>query len=113
MKELIEPYYLRLLPPDTTEDKLPETIIRQMAEAQGANEKPKGQDHMAWVDMNKTSSACLRSFYAKTGREEGNGRGTRIWLDQILKSSIGQVVDWSCVDKEDFLPLLLRWIYDL
>lgn len=40
MKELIEPYYLRLLPPDTTEDKLPETIIRQMANAQKGRTKP-------------------------------------------------------------------------
>ena len=34
---------------------------------------------------------------------EGNGRSTRIWLDLMLKSGIGQVVDWSRVDKEDYL----------
>ena len=34
---------------------------------------------------------------------EGNGRSTRIWLDLMLKSGIGQVVDWSKVDKEDYL----------
>ena len=34
---------------------------------------------------------------------EGNGRSTRIWLDYILKSEIGKVVDWSKVDKEDYL----------
>lgn len=32
---------------------------------------------------------------------EGNGRSTRLWLDQLLKAGIGQVVDWSKVDKED------------
>lgn len=32
---------------------------------------------------------------------EGNGRSTRLWLDQMLKAGIGQVVDWSRVDKED------------
>ena len=34
---------------------------------------------------------------------EGNGRSTRLWLDQMLKAGIGQVVDWSKVDKEDYL----------
>ena len=33
---------------------------------------------------------------------EGNGRSTRIWLDHILKTEIGYVVDWSKVDKEDY-----------
>ena len=35
--------------------------------------------------------------------KEGNGRSTRIWLDLILKKEIGKVVDWSMVDKEDYL----------
>ena len=39
---------------------------------------------------------------------EGNGRSTRIWLDQMLKSGIGQVVDWSRVDKEDYLLAMER-----
>ena len=34
---------------------------------------------------------------------EGNGRSTRIWLDHILKNQIRKVVDWSKVDKEDYL----------
>ena len=34
---------------------------------------------------------------------EGNGRSIRIWLDHILKTEIGKVVDWSKVDKEDYL----------
>ena len=34
---------------------------------------------------------------------EGNGRSARIWLDHILKNEIGKVVDWSKVDKEDYL----------
>ena len=34
---------------------------------------------------------------------EGNGRSTRIWLDQILKKELGKVVDWSKVDKDDYL----------
>jgi len=39
---------------------------------------------------------------------EGNGRSTRIWLDQILKSEIKQVVDWENVDKEDYLLAMER-----
>jgi cell filamentation protein len=39
---------------------------------------------------------------------EGNGRSTRIWLDLMLKKGIGKVVDWSQVDKEDYLPAMER-----
>ena len=39
---------------------------------------------------------------------EGNGRSARIWLDHILKTEIGKVVDWSKVDKEDYLLAMER-----
>lgn len=39
---------------------------------------------------------------------EGNGRSTRIWLDCIFKKKIGKVVDWSKVDKEDYLLAMER-----
>ena len=39
---------------------------------------------------------------------EGNGRSTRIWLDLILKTELGMVVDWSIVDKEDYLLAMER-----
>lgn len=39
---------------------------------------------------------------------EGNGRSTRLWLDCILKKEIGKVVDWSQVDKEDYLLAMER-----
>ena len=39
---------------------------------------------------------------------EGNGRATRIWLDCMLKKEIGVVVDWSKVDKEDYLLAMER-----
>ncbi len=39
---------------------------------------------------------------------EGNGRSTRIWLDLILKNEIGRVIDWSMVDKEDYLMAMER-----
>lgn len=38
---------------------------------------------------------------------EGNGRSTRIWLDHMLKTEIGKVIDWSKVDKEDY-PLAME-----
>lgn len=39
---------------------------------------------------------------------EGNGRSTRIWLDLILKTEIGKVIDWSKVDKDDYLLAMER-----
>lgn len=39
---------------------------------------------------------------------EGNGRATRIWLDQILKKSLKQCVDWSKVDKTAYLSAMER-----
>ena len=39
---------------------------------------------------------------------EGNGRSTRIWLDLMLKKEIGYVVDWSKVNKEDYLLAMER-----
>ena len=39
---------------------------------------------------------------------EGNGRSTRIWLDLILKKELGKVVDWSKVDKDDYLLAMER-----
>ena len=50
---------------------------------------------------------------------EGNGRLTRIWLDLILKKRIGKVVDWSIIDKKDYLtameksPFNTKLIHDL
>lgn len=39
---------------------------------------------------------------------EGNGRSTRIWLDLILKKELKQVIDWSQVDKMDYLLAMER-----
>lgn len=39
---------------------------------------------------------------------EGNGRSTRIWLDMILKSEIGKVINWSKVNKEEYLLAMER-----
>ena len=39
---------------------------------------------------------------------EGNGRATRIWLDHIFKTELQKVVDWSLIDKEDYLLAMER-----
>ena len=39
---------------------------------------------------------------------EGNGRSTRIWFDLILKRELNRVIDWSIVDKEDYLLAMER-----
>lgn len=39
---------------------------------------------------------------------EGNGRSTRIWLDCILKKELTKVIDWSRVDKNDYLMAMER-----
>lgn len=39
---------------------------------------------------------------------EGNGRTTRIWLDAILKKELGMIVDWSLVEKENYLLAMER-----
>lgn len=39
---------------------------------------------------------------------EGNGRSTRIWLDYVLKTEISKCIDWSQVDKEDYLLAMER-----
>jgi len=39
---------------------------------------------------------------------EGNGRSTRIWLDMILKNEIGKVIDWSKINKEEYLLAMER-----
>ena len=39
---------------------------------------------------------------------EGNGRSTRIWLDLILRQELGMVVDWSRIDKDDYLLAMER-----
>ena len=50
---------------------------------------------------------------------EGNGRSTRIWLDLILKKHLKKCVDWSLIDKKDYLSAMVKsavdatWIREL
>ncbi len=44
---------------------------------------------------------------------EGNGRSTRIWLDLILKKNLRLCVDWSKVDKREYLSAMQRSVSDV
>lgn len=39
---------------------------------------------------------------------EGNGRSTRLWLDNILKSELGKIVNWNSIDKDEYLNAIKR-----
>lgn len=57
------------------------------------NEMPQN----TYVEMNVAHPFC-----------EGNGRSTRIWLDMILKKELNKVIDWSKINKEDYLLAMER-----
>jgi cell filamentation protein len=44
---------------------------------------------------------------------EGNGRSTRIWLDQILKKQLKICIDWSLIDKKDYLAAMEKSVAGL
>ena len=62
-------------------DKMPETTLEQIVDK--------------YIEMN-----IAHPFM------EGNGRSTRIWLDQILIRSLKKCVDWSKIDKKDYLTAM-------
>ncbi|MBR3737853.1 MAG: Fic family protein [Eubacterium sp.] len=64
-------------------------------------------DKMPQSDFDKIIEKYVEMNIAHPFRE-GNGRSTRIWLDCILKKEIHMVVDWSKVDKEDYLLAMER-----
>lgn len=64
-------------------------------------------DKMPQSDFDKIIEKYVEMNIAHPFRE-GNGRATRIWLDLILKRELGKVVDWSKVDKEDYLLAMER-----
>ena len=64
-------------------------------------------DQMPQSDFDEIIEKYVEMNIAHPFRE-GNGRSTRIWLDHILKHEIGKVVDWSLVDKEDYLLAMER-----
>lgn len=63
-------------------------------------------------DMPQTSFEDIIKKYVEMNiahpSREGNGRSTRIWLDMFLKKELNKVVDWSKVDKEDYVLTMER-----
>lgn len=67
----------------------------------------KNIEKMPQYDFDKIVEKYVEMNVAHPFRE-GNGRSTRIWLDLMLKKEIGQVIDWSMVDKDDYLLAMER-----
>ena len=64
-------------------------------------------DNMPQKNFDDIIKKYVEMNIAHTFRE-GNGRSTRIWLDLILKKELNKVIDWSKVDKEDYLLAMER-----
>lgn len=64
-------------------------------------------DKMPQSDFDEIIEKYVEMSIAHPFRE-GNGRSARIWLDHMLKQEIGKVIDWSKVDKEDYLLAMER-----
>lgn len=64
-------------------------------------------DKMPQASFNEIIEKYVEMNIAHPFRE-GNGRSMRIWMDHILKTEIGRVVDWSRVEKEDYLLAMER-----
>ena len=62
----------------------------------------------ALADIDKMPQSTFDEMNIAHPFREGNGRSTRIWLDHILRTEIGKVVDWSKIDKEDYLLAMER-----
>lgn len=67
----------------------------------------KNIERMPQYDFDKIIEKYVEMNVAHPFRE-GNGRSTRIWLDLMLKKEISQVIDWSLVDKDDYLLAMER-----
>lgn len=67
----------------------------------------KNIDKMPQSDFDEIIEKYVEMNIAHPFRE-GNGRSARIWLDHMLKQEIGRVIDWSKVDKEDYLLAMER-----
>ncbi|MCC8097641.1 MAG: Fic family protein [Eubacterium sp.] len=71
------------------------------------NEALKSIDNMPQSSFEEITEKYVEMNIAHPFRE-GNGRSMRIWLDLMLKKELNRVVDWSRVDKEDYLLAMER-----
>ena len=71
-------------------------------------EKEKNYKEMNIVEVINNITKFSSSIWQVHPFREGNGRSTRIWLDCIFKKKLGKCVDWSKVDKQDYLLAMER-----
>lgn len=64
-------------------------------------------DRMPHSDFDEIVEKYVEMNIAHPFRE-GNGRSMRIWLDLMFKASLGMVIDWSRIDREDYLLAMER-----
>lgn len=67
----------------------------------------KNIDNMPYSNFDEIIEKYVEMNIAHPFRE-CNGRSMRIWLDCMLKSTLSKVVDWSKIDKNDYLPAVER-----
>lgn len=79
----------------------------RFASAMYLEEALKKIDKMPQSDFDEIIDKYVEMNIAHPFRE-GNGRSTRMWLDMILKKEIGKVVDWSKINKADYLLAMER-----
>lgn len=79
----------------------------RFASAMYLEEALKQIDRMSQSNFDEIIEKYIEMNIAHPFRE-GNGRSTRIWLDMILKKEISKVIDWSKINKEDYLLAMER-----
>lgn len=79
----------------------------RFASAMYLEEALKKVDQMPQTNFDEIIEKYIEMNIAHPFRE-GNGRSTRIWLDMILKKEMRKVIDWSKVNKEDYLLAMER-----
>ena len=79
----------------------------RFASAMYLEEALKKVDQMPQTNFDEIIEKYIEMNIAHPFRE-GNGRSTRIWIDMILKKEMRKVIDWSKVNKEDYLLAMER-----
>lgn len=92
----------------TLENKLGITDSLELARQEEKISKKKAVELFESGRLDSMQAGTVDSLKKIHPFREGNGRSTRIWLDQILKKELKQVIEWSKVDKEDYLLAMER-----
>ena len=92
------------------ENKLGITDSAELARMEERISKAKALEHIGQMPQSTFDEIIEKYVEMNVAHpfREGNGRSTRLWLDAILKKELRQVIDWSRVDKEDYLLAMER-----